>query len=178
MVERLRALAERPLDPRAARAVVVLAAAIFAGLAVLVALTGSERGSVPRAQRDPIVGSVPAAPPSSTLPPRTASQAKSRAAHADRRRHPAQDPQDRRGSAAAQRAARELAGHLALQHVPYRGGAVAIDLVGAVGTRAILRVSAPTLTIARRGWRAFLRRYRDSGWSYLPRFHLGGGTRG
>lgn len=175
MVERLRALAERPLDPRAARAVVVLAAAIFAGLAVLVALAGSELGRAPHARQAPAARSAPAAPPP---PSRVAFPAKPRAARPRPHRHPAQDPQDRRGSAAARRAKRELADHRALQHVPYHQGGVAITLVGAAGNKAILRVSAPTLPAARRGWRAFLRRYGDPGSAYLPRFEARGGHRG
>ena len=89
-----------------------------------------------------------------------------------------QDPQDRRGSALARRSGRELASHRALQHVPYRREAVSIALVGARGTRAVLRVSAPTLTAARRSWRSFLRRYRDSGRAYLPRFDVRRGIGG
>ncbi|HXV04462.1 MAG TPA: hypothetical protein VFP23_00975 [Solirubrobacterales bacterium] len=176
MVERLRALAESPLDPGAARAVVVLSAAIFAGLAVLVALAGSEQANAPRAEQAPAARPAPPAPFTPLSPPRTASPAKPRAART--RRRPAQDPQDRRGSAAARRAARELADHRALQHVPYRKGAVAIALAGAAGPRAILAVSAPTLAAAKLGWRTFLRRYRDSGRSYLPRFQVRRGRRG
>jgi hypothetical protein len=89
-----------------------------------------------------------------------------------------QDPQDHPGSAAHRRATREIADHRALQHVPYRAGGVAIDLVGARGDRAVLAVRATTRAAARRGWRAFLRRYRDDGHSYFPRFRTGGGPRG
>lgn len=178
MVERLRGLAERPLEPRAARAVVALAAAVFAGLAVLVALAGTEQGRPTGSQRGPIARPAPALPPLSMLPAQAASPAKPEAERTHRRGHPVQDPQDRRGSAAARRAARELAGHRALQHVPYRRGALAISLVGAAGTRAILRVSAPTLMAAKRGWRTFLDRYRDSGQAYLPRFQVRGGGHG
>lgn len=172
MVERLHALAERPLDPRAARAVVVLAAAVFAGLAALVALAGTEHRRAPRAQRAPIVRAAPGAPLPATSPPRAASPTKPEAELTHRGGHPAQDPQDRHGSAAARRAGRELADHRALQHVPYSEGGVVIDLAGAAGSRAILAVSAPTLGAARQGWRAFLRRFRDGGRAYAPRFHL------
>jgi hypothetical protein len=85
-----------------------------------------------------------------------------------------QRPTDRipRTSRAAPPPAEQLAlrSHQALQHVPYRRGELAITLVGARGHRALLRVSAPTLSSARHGWRAFLRRYHDRGEAYIARF--------
>ena len=92
-----------------------------------------------------------------------------------------QDPQDERGSAASPRAARALQSHRALQHVPYRDGGLTVALVGARGSQAVLRVSAPTVAAARRGWHRFLRRYRDSGRAYVPIFKAvarHSGTRG
>jgi hypothetical protein len=42
----------------------------------------------------------------------------------------------------------------------------------------VLRVSAPTVSEARVGWRWFLRRYRDSGRAYVPLFRGTGADRG
>jgi hypothetical protein len=169
VVERLRALAERPLDPRAGRAVIVLAAAIFAGLALLVMLAGATHDRAPRERGDRVAHPAPAGP----LPrqaPLTAFPRQLRGVSARRRGRPMQDPQDRHGSAAARRAMRELSSHRALQHVPYRHGVLSIVLIGARGRRALLEVSAPTLAAASRGWRRFLRRYGDAGRTYLPLF--------
>lgn len=162
MVDRLRALLEEPLDPSAARAVVVLASAIllgFAGLFVLAAGEddeGSPRSVVPRA-----------ASPAPTSPPLAAIEPAPAEAHPPLH---GQDPQDREGSPAARRAERALRSHRALQHVPYRSGEVAVVLVGARGNRAVLRISAPTVAAAKRGWRSFLRRFRDPGRAYVPVF--------
>jgi hypothetical protein len=169
MVDRLRALLEEPLDPSAARAVVVLASAIllgFAGLFVLAA--GEDDEGSPRS-----VVSRAASPSPTSLPPAAVEPTPAEA-------HPplhGQDPQDREGSHAARRAERALRSHRALQHVPYRSGQVAVVLVGARGDRAVLRVSAPTLGAARLGWRSFLSRYRDSGRAYLPTFRATGSSR-
>ena len=90
---------------------------------------------------------------------------------ATRKRIAAQDPQDHRGTKAAKRAARALASHRALQHVPYRHGAVTIRLTGALKNgKAVLTVTAPTLREARAGYRRFLKRYHDAGRAYRPRF--------
>jgi hypothetical protein len=89
-----------------------------------------------------------------------------------------QDPQDRPGSPAARRADRELAGHRALQHVPWRHDGVSIDLVGASGSKAVLAVRGAGVADARRGYRAFLRRFHDDGGAYLPRFRARGDRRG
>ncbi|MBK5218934.1 MAG: hypothetical protein JJE35_03995, partial [Thermoleophilia bacterium] len=86
--------------------------------------------------------------------------------------HRRQDPQDLPGSEAATRLAEALRERRALQHVPYRRGELAIELVGARRGKAVLRVSAPDRAAARRGWGEFLRRYRDAGASYLPIFDL------
>jgi hypothetical protein len=173
MIDRLRFLLDRPLDPLAARAVVVFASAIFVGFAALFVLGAGE------SSRSAAISDVPAVAPRSQ-PARplaaTALEATHAAPRASRRR--GQDPQDEKGSAAARRAATVLRSHRALQHVPYRRGLLAVRLVGAHGTRAELAVSAPTIPAARRGWRAFLRRYRDSGRAYLVRFEASGGHGG
>lgn len=164
MVDRLRALLEEPLDPRAGRAVVVLASAILLGLASLFVLAAREpdgAGPQGEAQVQVATPSVPTAPPTGDVEGEPA---------ASRPPQRQQDPQDEEGSLAARRAARALRSHRALQHVPYRSGEVTVVLAGARGNRAVLRVSAPTTRAARRGWHRFLRRYRDSGRSYLPLF--------
>ena len=162
MTERLRALLDRPLDPAAARAALVLTLAIGIGFAIVVAFAGvdhgqvAKKGSVPptlhRRSASPVPGSFP---PAAELPP--------------------QDPQDRPGTVAHRRGARELAHHRALQHVPYRSGGVSIDLVGARRGLAVLAVRAPTRAAALRGWHSFLRRFDDPGTDYLPRFEGGRG---
>lgn len=172
MVDRLRALLEDPLDPVVGRAVLVFASAVVLGLAALFILAAREpEATTPQAQpkRSRAPSSLPAAPPAGTYKPEPSES------HAPLR---GQDPQDQEGSPAARRAARALRSHRALQHVPYRDGQLAIALVGARGDRAVLAVSAPTIRAARRGWRAFLRRYRDSGRAYLTRFEATGGHGG
>lgn len=169
MADRLRALLDRPLDPSAARAILVLASAILLGLAGLFALAASEPDR-PTSQAGP--------PPAASSPaPVVPVEVEGEAAGY---RPPArqQDPQDIEGSAAARRAGRALRSHRALQHVPYMQGGVTIALVGARGSRAVLRISAPTVPVARRGWRRFLRRYRDSGRTYVPVFRTTARTRG
>lgn len=165
MVDRLRALLDRPLDPSAARAILVLASAILLGLSALFALAGSE----PDRPTPPEHRTAATAAPVEQVEDEAAE-------HRPLNRR--QDPQDARGSAAARRAARALRSHRALQHVPYRTGGVAVALVGARGGRAVLRVSASTVAAARRGWHRFLRRYRDSGRSYVPVFRSSGGRDG
>jgi hypothetical protein len=162
MVDRLRALLDRPLDPSAARAIVTFASAILLGVAVLFVLAASQRDQ-PTSPGRP---SPTASSPGPVAPIKTAEDDSAKGQVAPRR----QDPQDVEGSAAARRAARALRSHQALQHVPYRRGELAITLVGARGDRAVLRVSAPNLPAARRSWRAFLRRYHDRGEAYIARF--------
>ena len=171
MAERLRALLEHPLDPSVARGVVALACAVLVGLAALFALAGTEANRVSSPRK--AAAAAPAAAPPSTVETPSPSAPRPR-----RRGRRVQDPQDRRGSSAARRAARDLAGHRALQHVPYRRAGVAIDLAGARSGWAVLRVTAPSVRAARRGWRAFLRRYRDAGHSYIPLFDVSGRGRG
>jgi hypothetical protein len=168
MVDRLRALLDRPLDPSAARAILVFASAILFGVAALFALGGGEPDR-PTSREDR-----PAA--ASPLPAAPVEEVEGEAAE---HRSPArrQDPQDENGSAAVRRAARALRSHRALQHVPYRDGEVTVALAGARGSRALLRVSAPTVPAAKRGWHRFLRRYRDSGRAYVPVFKAAGSER-
>ncbi len=172
MIDRLRFLLDRPLDPLAARAIVVSATAILLGFAALFVLAAGEPGrsaapgrqaaaAQPQAARSFGAARAEAAPPAP------------RASH--RRR---QDPQDEKGSPAAKRATKALRSHRALQHVPYRRARLSVRLVGARGGRAVLAVSAPTVSAARRGWRRFLRRYRDNGRAYLTRFERTGGRNG
>lgn len=158
MVDRLRTLLDRPLDPSAARAIMVLASAILVGIAGLFVLSASEadRSTSP----DRPSPSAPSPDPAPTETPQVERPA------APRR----QDPQDIEGSAAARRADRALRSHRALQHVPYRDGELRVVLKGARWRRAVLRVSAPTVREARRGWRRFLRRYQDPGRAYVPIF--------
>lgn len=167
MVDRLRALLDRPLDPSEARAILALASAIFLALAALFALAGSEPDR-PTSQEDRPAATSPAVPvaPIEEVEDEAAGH-----------RPPTfrQDPQDEKGSAAARRAARALRSHRALQHVPYRDGEVRIALVGARGSRAVLRVTASSVRVGRRGWQQFLRRYRDSGRAYVPIFDASGG---
>lgn len=156
MVDRLRVLLEEPLDPPVGRAVVVLASAIVLGFASLFVLAAREPETGARIE-DPTTPRSTSGQAPAELEPETAPRRQ-------------QDPQDQEGSPAARRAARALASHRALQHVPYRSGGLMVELVGARGNRAVLRVSAETARAARRGWRRFLRRYGDSGWAYIPIF--------
>lgn len=167
MVDRLSALLDRPLDPSAARAILVLSSAIFLGVAALFVLAGGE-DERPTSQEERPAAVSPSAPgaPIGEVDDQAAE-------HRPTRR---QDPQDEKGSAAARRAARALRTHRALQHVPYRDGAVTVTLAGARKSRAVLRVSGPTVRAARNGWHRFLRRYRDSGRAYVPVFRARGGA--
>jgi hypothetical protein len=167
MIDRLRFLLDRPLDPLAARAIVVSATAILLGFAALFVLgasapdrsvSGGQKATQPQPGHFFDAARPEAAPPASRAP---------------RRRR--QDPQDEKASPAAARAAKAMRSHRALQHVPYRHGRVSIRLAGARGRRAVLAVSAPTLAVARRGWQEFLRRYRDRGRAYVPLFTAGQG---
>jgi hypothetical protein len=153
MIDQLRFLLDRHLDPLAARAVVVFATTILLGFAALfvLGLSESDRATAPREQ---VVSTRPQPRPSLDPVPH-------------RRR---QDPQDQKDSPAARRAARTLRSHRAFQHVPYQSGELIVVLVGTRGNRAELRVSASTAQAARQGWRQFLQRYRDSGRAYIPLF--------
>ena len=155
MIERLRALRDRPLDPELARTVTLVALSVALGLVVVAILAGVDGGP----SRTPVTARVHAAGPEAR-----------RSAGDGLADVPAQDPQDRIGTAAHRRAARELAEHRALQHVPFTERGVSIELVGARGGRALLRVEAPTLRGGRRASRAFLARFHDPGTAYLPIF--------
>ncbi len=163
MPDRLRALLDLPLDPRVARAGLVLASAVFLGFAA-VALVGLGNGGDGPESSTSAHGEAPAAP--RLARPEYRSHAKARAAV------PRQDPQDRSGSAARRAARHELRSHRALQHVPYEREGVSITLVGARSGRALLRVRADDLAAARRGWRAFLVRFGDDGRAYQPIFDV------
>jgi hypothetical protein len=164
MADRLRALLDHPLDPSAARAILVLASAILVGFAALFVLAGKpfQRTSPHR----------PSASPSSPGPAVSPPAVEEDSVKGQAARH-RQDPQDVEGSIAARRAARALRSHRAIQHVPFRRGELAITLAGAKGKRAVLRVSAPSLPAARRGWRTFLHRFHDRGEAYIARFAEG-----
>jgi len=166
MADRLRALLDRPLDPGAARAVLAFASAILLGLAALFVLAASHGDSAAAPERPAPAASAPG--PAAPV----------EVAEDEPAAHLRQDPQDIAGSPAARRAARALRSHRALQHVPYRDGEIRIALVGARGSRAVLRVAASSEDAARRGWRRFLRRYRDSGRAYLPIFQASSSARG
>jgi hypothetical protein len=162
MIDRLRALLDRPLDPSAARAILVFASAILVSFSALFVFAAGQ----PDQSTSPGHPSAAASPSSPVLPTQAVEGNPAEDQAAPRR----QDPQDVEGSIAARRAGRALRSHRALQHVPYGDGELRIDLVGARGGRAVLRVSAPTVRLGKRGWRRFLRRYRDSGRAYLPLF--------
>jgi hypothetical protein len=163
MIDRFRALLDRPLDPSVARAILVFSSAILVGFATLVVLAVGEPDRHPStAEGPPSIASHPVP----VTPAEVSKGGQSEPRQSTRR----QDPQDVKGSAAGRRAARALRSHRALQHVPYRDGQLAVALVGARGGHAVLRASAPTVSEARRGWRRFLRRYRDPGRAYIPVF--------
>lgn len=169
MVDRLRVLLDRPLDPSAARAILVFASAIFIGFAALFALAaGQPDRPSPRPARPASTSSF-----ASPYPREDVDVKESKLRPAVHR----QDPQDREGTTAARRAGRSLRSHRALQHVPYRDGEVTIVLAGAQDSRALLRVTASTLPGARQGWHRFLARFRDTGRAYIPIFRQARETR-
>jgi hypothetical protein len=141
--------------------VLLLALAVGVGFAIVVAATGVDR--------NPAIGR---APTRSTSATNRAPSVRARGPSNMPPQDP-QDPQDRPGSAAHRRAAAELADHRALQHVPFEGPRVSITLIGARGGRAVLQVHATTRGEARHGWQNFLRRFRDRGDAYIPRFEGG-----
>jgi hypothetical protein len=186
MIDRLRALLDRPLDPRHARAVVVIASCLTVTFALLVGL-GVISGSLPtdHADRGPAgrhSPSAPPSPPSESLSPEEepspsmgssstpASPGADPSAGPIDRAPSTQDPQDDQRSRAGLDAAGENDSHRALQHLPYRRGPVSISLVGAERGKAVLRVTARTRRGARTAWRRFLRRFDDDGSAYRPVF--------
>jgi hypothetical protein len=164
VIDRLRFLLDRPLDPAPARAVVVFATAVLVGFVAAFVLGVSSSDRPAPAGPKAIAAQLHSGRSSSDVEVEAAPAAPSTP------RRPGQDPQDEKGSPAAGRAAKAMRSHRALQHVPYRSGRFSIHLIGAHGGRAVLAVSAPTVSAARRGWRRFLRHYRDGGRAYLPRF--------
>lgn len=169
-MDRLRFLLNRPLDPLAVRAVVILTTAILLGFTAVFVLDTRESGPAvaPSAQglsAQPQSGQPFGRAPVHAPPPLQAPSSRRR-----------QDPQDDKGSPAGRRATRALQSHRALQHVPYHRGVLSIALTGVRGGRAVLRVSAPTAADARRGWLRFLRRYGDMGRAYAPRFDVSGSS--
>lgn len=166
MVDRLRALLDRPLDPRAGRAIVALATAMALGLPGLVVLAGGTdqvSRSAPAFDRGAaqVHSAFNSGAGALLVEARPSSSGKT---------HRRQDPQDDRGSAAARHAGRALKSHRALQHVPYHHGGLSVVLVGARHGRAVLLTRAATLPAAHRGLRRFLNRYHDSGSAYLSHF--------
>jgi hypothetical protein len=164
-VNRLREFAGRPLDPSIARAILVLGCAVTVATGLLIA-GGilSPGGSVdPRlpAGRD---GAVRPTVPSPYVSPGRPAR--------DRR-----NPLDERGNPTRRRAERELAGHRALQHLPWRGDGAKVTLVGAHGGLAVLEVAAVDRAVARRGYLAFLARSHDDGADYLVRVRATRGSR-
>jgi hypothetical protein len=178
VIDLIRGLLDRPLDPRHARVVVTLAITVTFAFAVLVTF-GVIAGSVPNEAEDR--GGLLAERPSAPPPTRPGvDEEPSHLAHRDpssRARH-GQDPQDRRGSRDYRRARQEIREHRALQHLPFRQGTLSITLIGAERGRAVIRVDAPTIVEARRGWRSFLGRCHDDGRAYRVTFSTTRSRRG
>jgi hypothetical protein len=171
VIDLIRNLLDRPLDPRLARAVVMLAITVTFAFAMLVTF-GVIAGSVPSEVEDRgnRATRAPSTPPTeSAEAPRGESEEGASTRPGDRPR-PEQDPQDRPGTEDYRRGREELRAHRALQHLPYERGGVAIVLAGADRGRAVVRVTAGTVGRAKQEWRAFLARYRDGGEAYEPRF--------
>jgi hypothetical protein len=170
VIELIRSLLDRPLDPRHARAIVAVASCLTLGFAVLVAfgVIGGSRPSTTATSS--ATGPRPTAPPPDSVdrPPRRPAREPERSttAHPDRR----QDPQDRRGSAAYRRARRAVRDNRALQLLPFRRRGLSITLAGAGRSRAVIEIVAATVAEARHRWRGFLKRVDDNGSSYEVRF--------
>lgn len=167
MIDVIRGLLDRPLDPRHARAIVAVASCLtlaFAGLVGFGVISGSRPTAHEGGQGTgdlaaptaPIEGSPGV---SDEGPDRPEAPSKDR-----------QDPQDRHGSSAYRRARRTLREHRALQHLPFHGRGLSIVLTGADQGRAIVRIVAATVPEAKRLWRRFLQRYSDAGGAYEARF--------
>lgn len=167
MPDRLREFLDRPLERRSAVAVLLFACAITLVFAAVIVLGLNEAApTAPKHTRSQVLAPPERFAPIVEVPSRN-----------EPVEHGGQDPQDDPTSPAGRRAARALRESRALQHVPYRRGTLGIDLVGAENGRAVLRVTAPDLAAAKRGWAQFLRRHRDAGHRYLVRFRPGGGAR-
>ena len=171
MVDRLRALLDRPLDPRAGACGGRPRHRDPARLRSLFVLGGERArscGSLSRATPS----RAPPQPhlslrlrPGRSVPP---DRAAARPALADR------TPRTRRAAPPRRRAARTLRSHRALQHVPYRRG----ESDGRAGRGARRAGGASSQRAdhsgARSGWQRFLRRYGDTGRAYVPLFTVGG----
>ena len=178
MRDTTRSWSQRPL-PEGRKGIFTVCAGLLLVIAAALILLHAADQHHRRADRHPAAVSRPvvlAPSPATTTPvtPTTtttsASKRKKRSG-TTRKRIAAQDPQDHPGTVAAKHAAQALAGHRALQHVPYRDGAVRITLTGALRDgKAILTVTAPTLHDAKLAYRRFLARYHDAGRAYRPRF--------
>lgn len=162
MPNQLRSILGRPISPGQARLAFALSATVISLAAVLL-ITHSGHGAAHQHPPQPTpTATVSIEPQTVTPPPSTGGGG----------RRPRQDPQDRRGSRAARRAARALSTHRALQHVPYHHGRIRIELTGAHDGRAILTVTGPSRRLARAGWRHFLARFHDAGRAYDPRLKV------
>jgi hypothetical protein len=172
VIDLIRNLLDRPLDPRLARAVVLLAIAITFSFAILIAF-GVIAGSVPSDAEDRgKILRAPSAPPAQQAGALgDARMGEAAPVRPPVPRRPQQDPQDRPGSKDYRRARKVLRQHRALQHLPFERGKVAIVLAGADHGRALVRVTDTTIAGAKRAWRAFLARFRDDGRSYRANFH-------
>jgi hypothetical protein len=171
VIDLIRGLLDRPLDPRHARAIVAVASCLTLAFAGLVGF-GVISGSRPTASEGGDGTSDLAAP---TAPPAAATEGSPGGSEEGPDRPEArskvrQDPQDHHGSLAYRRARRTLREHRALQHLPFHGRGISITLAGADQGRAIVRIVAVTVPEAKRGWRRFLRRYSDTGGAYEARF--------
>jgi hypothetical protein len=171
VIDLIRGLLDRPLDPRHARAIVVIASCLTLAFAALVGfgvISGSRPTTHQGAERSGALAA-PTAPPIVAIggSPGADGEGPDRPAA---RPEDHQDPQDRRGSSAYRRASRTLREHRALQHLPFHRRGLSITLTGADHARAIVRVVAATVPEAKRRWRGFLRRFGDDGRSYAPRF--------
>jgi hypothetical protein len=172
VIDLIRGLLDRPLDPRHARAIVVVASCLTLAFAGLVGF-GVISGSRPTAHEDGDGTSdlaAPTAPPAATIEGSPGGSDEGPADQPETLSKDRQDPQDRHGSSAYRRARRTLREHRALQHLPFHGRGLSITLTGADQGRAIVRIVAATVPEARRRWRRFLRRYSDAGGAYEARF--------
>jgi hypothetical protein len=177
VIDLIRGLLDRPLDPRHARAIIAVASCLtlaFAGLVGFGVISGS-RPTAHEGGEGTSDLAAPTAPPIAAIEGSPGGSDESPGRTGARPPESHQDPQDRRGSSAYRRTLRE---HRALQHLPFHGRGLSITLTGADQGRAIVRVAAATVPEAERRWRGFLRRLGDRGDSYLPRFQARGGRDG
>jgi hypothetical protein len=171
VIDLIRNLLDRPLDPRLARAVVVLSITITFAFAILVTF-GVIAGSVPGEVEDRggEIARTPSAPPAQQAEPPAGRSGRADSGGPPVRPRPEQDPQDRPGGKDYRRAREAMREHRALQHLPYEHRGVAIVLAGADRGRAVVHITAGSVARAKHQWRAFLAGYRDDGRAYEPRF--------